>query len=131
MPGGMQGGVGGLNPEEMQRIMRATALIARTPTEMTLSLRPESVTLTQGDWAPLRMALGADEISVTQDGSEYFGKAEWTDEGLIIQRKVDMGGGVRDKMKVDDQGHLVVEREIDAMRGGKVKGTLVYRRGEG
>ena len=131
MPGGMQGGVGGLSPEEMQRIMRATQLIARTPTEMTLTLRPESATLTQGDGAPVQMTLGAEEITVTQDGSEYFAKAEWTDEGLIIRRKVDMGGGVQDKMKVDDQGHLVVAREIDAMRGGKVKGTLVYKRGEG
>ena len=63
-----------------------------------------------------------------QEGAEYFAKAAWTSEGLIIERKVDRGGGVKDRMKVDDQGRLIVKREIDALRGGKVEGTLIYRK---
>jgi hypothetical protein len=38
---------------------------------------------------------------------------------------------VKDKLHVDEEGRLVMEREIDALRGGKVKGTLLYRRKEG
>jgi len=32
---------------------------------------------------------------------------------------------------VNDEGRLVVKREIDALRGGTVKGTLVYARKDG
>ena len=102
--------------------------IARTPTELRVELRPGSATLTSESSSPVRLGLGGDEIFVNQDGAEFFAKAEWTSEGLIIQRKVDRGGAVTDRMRVDGNGRLTVEREIDAMRGGKVKGTLVYRR---
>ena len=50
---------------------------------------------------------------------------------MVIERKVDGGGRVRDKLRVDEEGRLVMEREIDALRGGKVKGTLFYRLKEG
>lgn len=131
MPGGMPGSGGGMDPEEMRRVMEATMTIARTPRELGLTLRPESVTLAQKEGPSQRLDFGGDEISVGREGAEYFATAEWTEEGLIIERKVDRGGRVRDEMKLDAEGRLVVKREIDALRGGKVKGTLVYRRGEG
>lgn len=131
VPGGMPGTAGGMDAEEMRRVMQATTVIARTPTEMSLELRPESITLIRGDLPPVRLGLGEEEIAVNQDGAEFFAKAEWTSEGLIIQRKVDRGGAVKDKMTLDEDGRLIVEREIDALRGGKVEGTLVYRKKEG
>jgi len=38
-----------------------------------------------------------------------------------------MGGGVKDKISVNEEGNLVFKREIDLM-GRTVKGTLVYQR---
>lgn len=128
MPGGMPGAGGGMSPEEMQRVMRANQAIARTPGNFTLALRPESATLTQGDAGALVLTFGGQETTVNLGEVEYFAGAEWTSEGLIIERKVDMGGGVKDKMKVDDEGRLLVEREIDTGRAGKVSGTLIYRK---
>lgn len=128
--GGIPGTGGGLDPEEMRRAMQATMVIARTPTELAVDLSPREALLTRAGGSPARLPLGGDEVSVNQEGVEYFEKAEWTSEGLIIERKVDRGGSVKDKMKVDDQGRLIVEREIDALRGGKVQGTLVYRKNE-
>jgi len=128
MPGGMPGAGGGMDPEEMQRVMRANQAISRTPGSLTLALHPESATLTQGDAGALVLTFGGQETTVNLGEVEYFAGAEWTSEGLIIERKVDMGGGVKDKMKVDDEGRLVVEREIDTGRAGKVSGTLIYRK---
>jgi len=128
MPGGMPGAQGGMNPEDMQRVMRANQVISRTPATFTLALRPESVTLTQGEASTLVLALGGDESTINQGEVEYFAGAKWTSEGLILERKVDLGGGVTDKINLDDEGHLVIEREIDTGRAGKVSGTLRYRR---
>ena len=108
----------------------ATMAIARTHGEFTLTLRPESITLIQGDAEAVVLTLGGEESAITQGGVEYFAAVEWTDEGLLIERKVDGGGKVKDKMRVDEEGRLVVERSIDALRGGKVKGTLRYRKTE-
>ena len=129
-PGGMPGAAGNLDPEEMRRIMMATMAIARTQGEFTLTLRPESVTLLQGEAEAVILTLGGEENAIYQGGVEEFAAAEWTDEGLIIKRKVDGGGKVKDKIRVDEEGRLVVERSIDALRGGKVKGTLRYRKAE-
>lgn len=133
-PGGgggrMPGGAAGIrDPEEMRRIMEATLALSRTPGELTLTLRPGSVSLLEEQGQPLRLELGADETASWLGSAEFFAKAEWTAEGLIIQRKVDGGGGVRDIMRVDDEGRLVVEREIDTGRL-KVKGVLRYRKSE-
>lgn len=130
MPGGMPGTAGGMDPEEMRRVMLATMAIARTPGNLALTLRPESVTLIQGDTEAVVLTLGGEETAVTLGEVEYFAAAEWTDEGLIIERKVDGGGKVKDKIRVDEEGRLVVERSIDALRGGKVRGTLRYRKAE-
>ncbi len=136
MTGGRRGGMvpgggGALDPEEMRRRMQATQAISRTPVELTLTLRPETATFAALNSAGLALPLDGEEQTITQGEVEYFAGATWTEEGLVIQRKVDGGGGVKDKIHVDEDGRLVVEREIDALRGGKVKGTLLYKRKEG
>lgn len=126
----MPGGARTTDPEEMQRIMRATLFLARTPGNLTLTLRSESVTLVQGTNAPVKMVLDGDETEVTQGEFEYLAGAKWTDEGLVIERRVRGGGGVTDKISVDDESHLVIEREVDTGRR-KVEGILRYRESEG
>lgn len=92
---------------------------------------PDAALLHPADRAAGVLPLGGEETSIVEGEVEYFAAAEWTEEGLVIERKVDGGGRVKDKIRVDEEGRLVVEREIDALRGGKVKGTLFYRRKEG
>lgn len=128
MPGGMPGGAGARDPEGMRRAMQATQILGRTPENFTLNLSPESATLIQGNAASVTLALGGEESAVPLGDMEYFVAADWTSEGLIIERKVDGGGGVKDKMSVDEDGRLVVERQIDTGRNGKVEGTLRYRK---
>jgi hypothetical protein len=130
MPGMGPGGAGNVDAEEMRRVLETTRLITRTHTELLLTLRPESATLRPADGVPLVLPLSGEEQSVVRGEAEYFAAAGWTDEGLLIERKVDGGGRVTDKIQVDQAGRLVVEREIDALRGGTVKGTLVYERKE-
>ncbi len=136
MSGGRRGGRGGMptggvtrDPAEMHRIIRTTRFLARTAGELTLTLRPESVRLVQGQDPPLLMNLGGDETAVLQGEVEFFAGAEWTSDGLLIERKVDGGGGVTDKIHVDEEGHLIVDREIDTGRL-KVEGVLRYRKKE-
>jgi hypothetical protein len=129
--GRMPGGAGGMrDPEEMRRVMEATRALSRTPTSFSLTLRPASVTLLEEGGEPLRLELGADETGAWLGKVEFFAKAEWTADGLVIQRMVDGGGGVKDEMWVDDEGRLVVEREIDTGRL-KVEGVLRFRKSEG
>jgi hypothetical protein len=76
------------------------------------------------------LPLSGEEETVVDGEVEYFATVKWTEEGLVIERKVDGGGRVKDKLHVDEEGRLVMEREIDALRGGTVTGTLLYRRKE-
>jgi hypothetical protein len=136
MPGGGPGGAGARDPEEMRRILRATQLISRTPTEFSLALRPEDASYQPTDHSPLVLPLSGEERNIqelqpqTGEVLEYFAAARWTDEGLEVEQKVNGGGRVKDRIRQDDEGRLVVEREIDTGRQGKVEGTLVYRRKE-
>jgi hypothetical protein len=131
MPGAGPPGGGGFDPEEMRRVMQATQAISRTQVEFGLTLRPDAALLRPVDRAAVVLPLGGEEASIVEGEVAYFAAADWTEEGLIIERKVDGGGRVKDKIHLDEEGRLVVEREIDALRGGKVKGTLVYKRKEG
>jgi hypothetical protein len=127
-PGGMPGAAGARDPEGMRQAMQATQILGRTPGNFTLNLSPESATLIQGNAASVTLTFGGEETAVPLGDTEYFVAAEWTSEGLIIERKVDGGGGVKDKMRVNEDGLLVVERQIDTGRNGKVKGTLRYQK---
>ncbi|MGD8363000.1 MAG: hypothetical protein PVJ04_16355 [Gemmatimonadota bacterium] len=131
MPGGGFSGAGAVDPEQMRRVMAATQAISRTETELGLTLRADVASLRPVDRAALVLPLSGEEESVVDGDVEYFATAKWTEEGLVIEQKVDGGGRVKDKLHVDEKGRLVMEREIDALRGGKVKGTLLYRRKEG
>jgi hypothetical protein len=137
MAGGGPGGGVARDPEEMRRIMRGTQLISRTQTEFSLTLRPETARFEPTNASPLVLPLSGEEQGIeeaqpqTGEVVEYFAAAKWTEDGLEVEQKVDGGGRVEDKIRVDEEGRLVVEREIDTGRQGKVKGTLVYRRKEG
>jgi len=130
-PGGGLSGGGGFDPEEMRRVMAATQAVSRTQTELGLTLRPDVASLRPAEGAALVLPLSGEEETVVDGEVEYFATVKWTEEGLVIERKVDGGGRVKDKLHVDEEGRLVMEREIDALRGGKVTGTLLYRRKEG
>lgn len=119
-----------MDPEEMRRVMEATRYIAVTPRELTLRLGPESASFGLPGDSVVALPLNGEEEAVVVGEVEYYAMARWTEEGLEIRRKVNRGGGVEDQIHVDQEGRLVVEREIDALRGGKVKGTLRYQRKE-
>ncbi len=129
MRGGGRGGMtgGGMDPEEMRRSMEAIRGLARVPQGISLNLRPETVTFTQDAAGVLILTLGAGKEEVLQGGVTFLGTAKWTNNGLGINREMEMGGGVKDMISVNDQGHLVLKREVDLM-GRTVKGTLVYQR---
>jgi len=128
--GGMTPGGVGVDPGEMRRVFEATGRIAHTPTEIGLDLRPEGASFRPEGSGSMTLPLAGEE-EIRDGGFTYFAAARWTDEGLIVERKVDGGGKVKDRLQVNDEGRLVVKREIDALRGGTVKGTLVYARKDG
>ena len=80
--------------------------------------------------SPIILTLGAEKEEVLQGPTTLLGTARWKKDGLEIKRELEMGGGVKDMIGVDDAGNLIVKREIDLM-GRTVKGTLVYRRKTG
>ncbi len=125
MPGGMPGG---MDPEAMRRAMTTIQALAQTPDEISLTLGPGSVSLVQSDSVPLTLVLGAEETEVRQRALVFFAAAAWTKKGLEIERRTDTGTGVKDRISVDENGHLVVKREIELPQRGAVKGTLVYRK---
>ena len=137
--GGMQGGMpgggggrggmpgGGMDPEEMRRTMEALRGLARVPGEVSLSLLPETITFTADAANVLILTLGAGKEEVLQGGVILLGTAKWTKDGIEINREMEMGGGVKDKIGLNEEGDLVLKREIDLMNR-TVKGTLVYQR---
>jgi hypothetical protein len=125
----MAGGGATRDPEEARRIMRATQQLAHPPEELRLTLRPGSASFGQGEFPAMVLTLGEDEVVITRGEVHFFAQAEWTSEGLVIKQKVEGGGGVEDKITVDHEGHLVIEREIDTGRF-KLDGVLRYRKGE-
>jgi hypothetical protein len=116
-----------MDPEEMRRSMEAIRGMAMVPGEVSLTLRPERVTFTQDATTVLVLTLGAEKEKTFQGGATFFATAKWTKSGLDINREMEMGGGVKDKVSVNEDGNLVLKREIDLM-GRNVKGTLVYQR---
>ncbi len=129
-PGGSRGGGmagGDMDPEEMRRSMEAIRNMASVPGEVSLTLRPETVTFTQNDAAALVLTLGAGKEEIRQGGVMFEASAKWTKSGLKIDREMEIGGGVEDKVSVNEEGNLVFNREINLM-GRTVKGILVYQR---
>ncbi len=118
---------GDMDPEEMRRSMEAIRNMASVPGEVSLTLRPETVTFTQNDAAALVLTLGAGKEEIRQGGVMFEASAKWTKSGLKIDREMEIGGGVEDKVSVNEEGNLVFNREINLM-GRTVKGILVYQR---
>jgi hypothetical protein len=125
MRGGMPGS--GMDPEEMRQSMEVIRGLAQVPGEIHLNLRPEVVTFTQDAANVLILTLGASKESVLQAGTTLLGTAKWTKDGIEINREMEMGGGVKDEISLNEEGNLVLKREIDLM-GRTVKGTMVFQR---
>ena len=114
----------------MRRSMEAIRGLAQAPAELTLVLRPENVTLTEDAKNLLILTLGADKERIVQGGAALLSAAKWTKDGVAIERESEVGGGIKDKISLNEAGDLVLEREIDLM-GRSVKGTMIYRRKPG
>lgn len=123
---------GGGDTEQMRQAMQTMQIISQVPGEMSLVLTPDAVTLTEEEpqTSTLSLGLDTDEQKVEQGLATFFARARWSDKGLEIDRKVDGGGGVKDKISIDANGRLVMKREIENPIRGKVEGTLVYRKQE-
>ncbi len=120
-----------MDPESMMLVMRTTQAMARTPTDLNLTLRPSSVGVVFADSTKLALPLSREETKFIQGGVDVIATAKWTKTGLEIERKVDGGGGVKDTFYVDEDGRLLLKREIEPLRGGKVEGILIYARKKG
>jgi hypothetical protein len=116
-----------MDPELRRAAMEAIQVLARAPNELSLALRPETVGITPGTGAALLLTLGAEEEKVVLGGATVLGTAKWTKSGIEIKREIELGGGVEDELSLNEQGNLVLKREVHLMGGG-VEGILVYRR---
>ena len=85
------------------------------------------MTFTQDATTVLVLTLGAGRENILQGETTFFATAKWTKNGIEINREVEMGGGVKDEVSVNEDGNLILKQEIDLM-GRNVKGTLVYQR---
>ncbi len=135
MGGGRPGGGGGMmggdmDPEEMMRAMEAIRSMAQPPEDVSLVLRPGSVTLTEASATVLMLTFGAERETVVQGQARLLASAKWLKKGIEIKREMERGGGVKDQFSLDEEGNLVLEREIDLM-AGSVRGKLLYRRKAG
>jgi len=131
-PGGgaFPGQGGGMGPEGVRQAMVTVQALARTPEELSLSLRPEAVEVAYSDSLVVTLQLGADEVQVRQGPLVFFAAAKWTRKGVLVESATDVGSGVKDLFSLDEAGHLRVKREIGLPGGRRVEGTLVYRRKE-
>jgi hypothetical protein len=127
--GGTRGGMpgGGRDPEEMRQAVEVIRGMAQVPGEFSLTLKPETVSFTQDAGNGFLLSLGAESERILQGGATILGKAKWTKDGVEIQRGLELGPGIKDKISLNDEGKLILKREIELM-GGAVKGTLVYQR---
>ena len=125
----MQGGMAGsqMDPEAMRAAMDLLRGMARAPTELSLTLRPETVTLAESATSITVLNLGAEKEDLFQGGAKLLGTAKWTKDGIELKREMEMGGGIKDSFSLNESGALVLRREIDLMRQS-VKGDLVYVR---
>ena len=116
-----------MDPELRRVAMESLRELAQAPGEFSLTLRPETVALTPQDGTPLLLTIGADEDKVILAGASVMGTARWTKNGIEIKREIELGGGVEDQIRLDEEGNLILRREVHLLGGG-VEGTLLYRR---
>jgi hypothetical protein len=116
-----------MDPEAMRASMEALRQMSAVPEEISLFLQVETVTFATDAANILVLTLDAAKEEVLQGNATVLGTAKWKKEGLEIKRETEMGGSVKDLISVDDDGKLIVQREVDLM-GRNVDGTLVFRR---
>ena len=122
--GGMRGG---MDPEEMRRSMEVIRGTAEVPGELFLNLRPEAVTLIEEAGNALVLTFGVTGEEIQRGGVTLLTTVKWAEKGIEIRRELRQGGAVWDQISLNENGNLVLEREIDLL-GQRVTGTLVYQR---
>jgi hypothetical protein len=130
-PGGgaRPGGVaGGMDPEALQQALATVRVLAEPPLRMTLALTPDEVEFAPAGTPALTLGLGAREERFQHGRAAFVAAARWTRKGLIVERAGERAGRVKDEISVDDQGRLVVNRQVDLPGRGTVKATLRYAR---
>lgn len=130
-PGGgtRPGGVaGGMDPEALQQALATVRALAEVPARMTLTLRPAEMEFAPDGSPAITLGLGAREERFQQGRASFVAAAKWTRKGLVVERAGERAGRVKDEISLDDQGRLVVKRQVDLPGRGTVKGTLRYGR---
>jgi hypothetical protein len=125
---GMRGGMPSqMDPEQIMAAREGVQALSQTPERMALSLRPDRVTLSPEDQVTLPLVLGGEEERFYQANTEFSARAKWTSDGLLIERELADGFAVNDEISVDEEGRLVVVREVHLM-ARSVDARLVYRK---
>jgi hypothetical protein len=124
-PGGV---AGGMDPEALQQAMATVRALAEVPGELRLLLTPEDVTLEPAATPTMTLGLEKREERFQHGRAAFFAAAKWTKKGLVIERAGETAGRVKDEISLDDQGRLVMKRQVDLPGRGTVKGTLRYGR---
>jgi hypothetical protein len=128
------GGMGGqrMDPEEMQRMREQMWSLAAPARELGLSLTETSTTLLADGSPPLVLTLGADPSVAMSGAGEIRATARWTSRGLEVSRAIPNGPEIEDRYTIDDEGLLIVRREIEMMQGRTgFDLRLVYRKAGG
>jgi hypothetical protein len=121
---------GDVDPEEMMRQMEVVRSMARAPAELSLILRPGSVTFSETASNVLVLTFGADSQELALGEASLFGSARWLKRGIEIRRTVERAGGVKDEFSLGEDGKLILDRTVDLM-AGSAEAKLVYRRKSG
>ena len=119
-----------MDPEEMRRQIEVIRSMARAPAELSLILRPGSVTFSEAASTVLVLTFGAESEELPLGDSSLFASARWLKRGIEIKRAVERAGGVKDEFSLDEQGRLVLDRTVDLM-AGNAEARLVFRRKSG
>ncbi len=123
-----RGTAAGMDSQQMQQALATVRVLAEVPMAMKLILAPQEATLVPARAQAMTLALGAREQRIQQGRATFLATARWTEKGLVIQRAGETAGRVKDEIAVDDQGRLVMIREISLPGRGTVRGTLRYAR---
>jgi len=103
---GMEGGPGysggryrrGMTDKELERIRQTLALARKAPATIEIDAEGRSVKLTDRLGFETTLAIdGRRSCESVYDGSEICTRASWSDETLVIERRVDGGGRVTER----------------------------------
>jgi hypothetical protein len=99
MEGGRRYGGGrygrGMTDKDLERIRQTLALARKAPAQIEIDAGAKSVKLTDGQGFETSLTIdGRTSCESVYDGGEVCTKARWSDETLVIERRVNGGGRV-------------------------------------